>query len=36
MQVHFVIASYASGPYSADLGEILGLALDLRFSVLRR
>ena len=26
---------YASGTYSADLGEILGLALDLRFSVLR-
>src|SRR5258706_6347573 len=26
---------YASGSYSADLGEILGLALDLRFAVLR-
>ena len=26
---------YACGSYSTDLGEILGLALDLRFSVLR-
>src|SRR5258708_34881 len=26
MQVHFVIASYASAPYSPHFGEILGLA----------